>query len=229
MKFNNHTFKYFDEALKNKFDPDWFEKNKSMYEDNVKAPMEHLVSLLHASVGKDLKKISFNKRKIVNPKVAKNKHQHQGYVKDYTRAYFAQNKTSLYEWNPGIYIQFGSKERDVYFAGGMHEVSSRQIHNFRAAVQEDFMTLDKILKKKGFRASWGEIQSELYKRYPVGYKKDAPYSKYLWMKQFYFSKSPTRTEMKAKNFIENTVKDYKASVEVLKWIIEAVGTYRGKV
>ena len=44
MRFTKETFKYFDQAKKNRKNKLWFDKNKKQYEEAVKAPISAILS-----------------------------------------------------------------------------------------------------------------------------------------------------------------------------------------
>ena len=138
-----------------------------------------------------------------------------------------EKRTSLYEWNPGFHIQFGSKEHEAnYFAGGMYMVTGRQIKEFRKAAAIDYDHLTDLLNSKKFKKSWGQIEGERYKRFPKDYSPEADYAEFLWRKNFYFVKTPSRTEMIKKDFIQNIVEDFENAIDVLQWIRKVVGVYK---
>jgi len=226
MSFTRKTFKYFDTALEHRHDEGWFQANRSFYEDVVKAPMTELVESLDKALGHKFKKIKFSSRSIANPRVPVNRRRENGSVKDFTKLHFCQKRSSVFEWNPGIYIHFGSKEQETFFAGGLYMVSSRQMKEYREKVYHDYQSLDRLLRRKSFKDSWGTIQGETYKRFPRDFDQNHPSSKHLWRKQLYFSKTPTRTQMIRKDFIPQITEDFKASADLLNWIIETVGVYR---
>jgi uncharacterized protein (DUF2461 family) len=225
-KFSRKTFQYFDEASENRNDLDWFEKNKSLYEDHVLAPMSFLIDFMDAKFGDQLEGIEVSPRKITRPKNPKNRAEN-GIIKDFTKVDIMEKKTSLFEWNPGFHIQFGSKEHEgIYFAGGMYMVTGRQIKEFRRAASMDYTNLKKIVNSRKFKKSWGQIEGERYKRFPRDYDADEAYAEFLWMRNFYFMKTPTRTQMIKKDFIPNIVQDFENSLEVLHWLRDAVGVYK---
>lgn len=224
-KFSKKTFQYFDQVHADPNNLKWFEDNKSLYEDHVLEPFRYMINLMDLKFGEKLDKIEVSPSKITRPKNAKNRAE-KGLIKDFTKVDIMEKRTSLFEWNPGFHISFGSKNAETYFAGGMYMVTGRQIKEYRKAVKKDYKNLAKILNDKKFKKSWGQIESEMYKRFPKGYDPDAPYAQYLWMKQFYFAKSPSRTQMIKKGFIEGMVDDFENALDVLNWIRNAVGTYQ---
>lgn len=185
-KFSKKTFQYFDDAYKNRNKVSWFDANKSLYEDHVLAPLSELVTLMDIQFGDKLEGIEVSPRGITRPKNAKNRSEN-GIIKDFTKIDIMEKRTSLFEWNPGYHIKFGSKQHELnYFAGGMYMVTGRQIKEFREAASEDYKHLKKLVTSRKFKKSWGQIEGNLYKRFPKNYDVEADYAEFLWMKNFYF-------------------------------------------
>ena len=147
-KFTKKTFEYFDNAYKNRNKLEWFNRNKSLFEDHVLAPMTELVNYMDVKFGDELKGIAVSPKGITRPKNPKNRAE-KGLIKDYTKIDIMEKRTSLFEWNPGLHIQFGSHKHEMnYFAGGMYMVTGRQIKEFRIAASEDYKKLKKNYKFK---------------------------------------------------------------------------------
>ncbi len=225
-KFSDKTFKYFELAKKNKFNKEWFDKNKLMYEEHVKAPFSLLVQKLNFEIGKELKKIEVSPKKITRPLRPSNKAKDLGWVKNQTHATLWESKTSIYEWNPAIHIQFGSEKDDNLIAVGLYMVSSRQIYKFRDAAFKDYEALDQIVNNKKFKSRWGSEFGDTYKRFPKGYDIDHPSSKYIRYKQFYVQRVLTRKDVISPKFIDQAVEDFKVGLPFFSWVRQAVGTYQ---
>ncbi len=228
-KFSEQTFKYFDLAKKHKFKKEWFEKNQAMYEDHVKVPLTHYIQLLKLELGPELKRIPIDTKKITRPLRPSNKAQDLGWLKDHTHVTLWENKTSIFEWNPAIHFQLGTKPDDNLIGVGLYMVSSRQIYKFRDAAFTDYVNLDEIVEDKKFISRWGQDFGEKYKRFPKGYEQDHPAAKYLWYKQFYVGRNFTRKQVISPKFIPNTIEDLKLAMPFFHWIRKAVGTYQPKM
>jgi uncharacterized protein (DUF2461 family) len=224
MRFTNYTFKYLDQAEKNYLNPDWFAQNEQMYIENVKAPMTFMIDLMDLRLGDYVSGIRFSHRSLTNPKVPKNKQLDQGFVKDYSRFYLSDKNSSLYESHPGIFFQLGSKARGSYSGAGLYELSSRQRTAYRENILFDYKKVREMLLSKEFVKSWGVIKGETYKRFPKDYSPRHPAAEFLWLKQFYFNKTPLRHSVIKKNFINDFVSDLENGIEVFQWIRETVTT-----
>ena len=226
MKFSKKTFEYFDLAHKNRKNEKWFEKNKELYIENVKEPMQELILQLNKNLGPQLKQIEINPKKISQPCYRKNRIPDDGQIiKTQASVFFNQKNTSLFEWNPGIYISIG-KEADQNILGvGLYMPTSRQLSLMRNQLFHNFEEAEEILENKKLKKHWGKLSGDTYKRFPKGFSEDHPSAKYLQHKQFFFSQELKRSEVTHKDFNKRVVQDFATAVPFLSWVRQTVGTY----
>jgi uncharacterized protein (TIGR02453 family) len=224
--FSRRTFEYFDLAHANRTNKTWFEKNKGLYLEHVRAPFANLVERLGARLGPELPRINFVPRKIVRPVYSKHRPQPDGaVVRPQTRAYFAEKQSSRFEWNPGIYLEFGDPQAAGLAGLGLYELNSRQRSRLRSALVEDAETIERILGSRKLKKAWGGLAGERYRRFPRGMDENGPGAALLWQKEFYLSRTLSRGEIIKKDFIPNIVDDFEVAAPFLSWLRGAVGTY----
>ena len=223
--FSRKTFQYFDLAKKNKKKKEWFAKNKEFYETNVKEPYEILIKEMQVRLSDKLPGIGIDSRKISRPLRPKNKAEVLGYVKAGSMFYFSEKKTSLFEWNPGIYMHLGDEKEDNIIGMGLYLPSSRQIKRLRTALVDDYKTVDKILANRSLKNYWGGLAEEMYKRFPKDYSVENPAARYLWYKQFFLRRQFTRKEVTSKDFADTVLRSFAAGLPLLAWIRQSIGVY----
>jgi len=223
--FTRKTFQYFDLAKKNKNKKQWFEKNKDLYEAGVKEPYSILIREIEQRFSRELPRIIINTRKISRPLRPANKAETMGYVKAGSMFYLSEKATSMFEWNPGIYMHLGDEKKDNVIGMGLYGPSSRQIKRLRSALLQDYKTIDKILADKKFKKYWKNLSEEKYKRFPKDYSVDSPAAKYLWYKQFFVSRHFTRKEVMSKEFPDLVINSFGAGIPLLSWIRDSIGVY----
>lgn len=227
-KFTNRTFEYFDQARKHRRNLDWFKANKQLYLEEVREPFAHLIDLLDRELSHLLPKVAITPRKIKRPIYSAHRPQPDGSViRPQTSAYFAEKQNTRFEWNPGIFLEFGDEEVAGQAGLGLYELTSRQRSRLRAALVEDFHTIRGILKSKGLKA-WGPLAGERYVRFPQGFDPESPAADLLMQKEFYLSRNFTRAQIVRKDFIPTLVMDFVAAAPFLVWIRESVGIYDGR-
>lgn len=223
--FSRKTFQYFDLAKKNKKKKEWFAKNKELYELSVKDPYGILIREMDHRFSRQVPGIILSPKKISRPLRPKNKAEIMGYVKASSMFYLSEKQTSIFEWNPGIYMQLGDEKEDNVIGIGLYGPSSRQIKRLRATLVKDYKEVDKILADRKLKKYWGGLASELYKRFPKDYSVDDPAAKYLWYKQFFLRRHFNRKEVTSKEFADTVLRSFEAGLPLLNWIRESIGVY----
>ncbi len=228
--FSKSTFKYFAEAKKVKSknlksQQDWFLKNKNQYIETVKSPFENLLIELQKKLQKELPDLRIDHKLVTRPTRPAHKAA-EGFVKNFSYATITEKRSSLFEWNPGIHIQFGGEKDDNFIGCGLYMVSGRQISQLRNALATDYDTIHSILNNKKFKTTWGALRGEMYVRAPKGFALDQPYSKLLMHKQFYVHREYKMTEITSQKFADTVIADLKIIMPFFKWIRESVGTYK---
>ena len=223
--FTRKTFQYFDLAKKNKKKKEWYLKNKAFYEEAVKEPYELLIEEMNHRFSRKLPGIVMSARKISRPLRPKNKAETMGYVKAGSMFYLSEKQTSIFEWNPGIYMHLGDEKDDNVIGLGLYGPSSRQIKRLREALVKDHKKVSKILADKKFKKYWGGLAEEKYKRFPKDYSQTHAAAKYLWYKQFFLRQQFSRKDVTAKGFADHVLRSYEAGLPLLTWIREAIGIY----
>lgn len=224
--FTPKTFTYFDGARKHKNNEKWFLKNQELYLEHVREPFSHLITVLKKELSADLPHIRIEPQLITRPLRNKNRAEEGGLIKTHSHVTLWEKKSSLFEWNPGLHIQFGA-EKDDNFAGlGLYMVSSRQLSRLRRALVDDFEEIDGLLRAPKLKKAWGDLMGDKYKRFPKGFDPEDPHSKYLWYKQFFLGKTMTRKDVLQKSLAQKLAKDFKVAMPFFKWVRETVGVYQ---
>ena len=228
IAFSKKTFTYFDGALLNVNDREWFESNRGQYEEHVEIPLTHLVLQLKHELSASLPGIEFSVRKISKPLLRKTEDESGPALRDKATAFFSELATSMFEMNPGIYLSFGAKAEDDVIGCGLYMPSSRQFKELRPKLCADFQTLSACLENKRLNRYWAGLVGDRHKRFPKGFDENDRSAKYLRHKQFFLGKDLTREDVLRSDFIETTSAAMKAAVPFLQWTREAVGIYRAE-
>lgn len=224
--FTRKTFAYFDGARRNASDRDWFNAHKAQYAEHVEVPLTHLILSLKEQLADALPGIVFSPRRISKPLKRQSKGKDGPLLRHKATAFFAETATSMFESNPGIYLSFGANEDDNICGCGLYMPSSRQVKELRPRFGTEHETLRRILHNRTFRKHWTGLSGDRYQRFPKDFDETAPGAEYLWHKQFFIGRTPTREDILQPDFIERTVKAMAAAVPFLTWTRGAVGIYR---
>ncbi|MES2527243.1 MAG: DUF2461 family protein [Bdellovibrionota bacterium] len=222
--FNRKTFEYFESAGKNRKNLKWFEKNKELYEENVKAPFTYLIKKMDLALGSQFPGIPVLPRKMSQPFYREEFIPEDGtVVKNKCSAFLSEKSGSKFEWNPGLYLTLSSEENIM--GHGLYRPSSRQMKLLRAHIMKDPAQISRLMKFGKFREAWGELQGEKFIRFPKDFNADEKGAEFLWHKQFYFQKSLTRKAVLDRNFSEHVIQDFKLAAPYISWMRETVGVY----
>lgn len=223
--FTRKTFRYFDVAKKNNKKKAWFEKNRQAFEVDVREPFAHLLAELDRRIGPALPRIAITPRKISRPLRSKSQAEKAGLVRASIMFYLSEKQTSMFEWNPGLFMQLGDEKIDNVIGLGLYSPSSRQIKRLRRAFVQDHATVKRILSEPKLRKYWGAPAPERYVRFPKDYSPDVPGAEYLWYKQFFLRRQFTRKEVTSKAFADTVLSSFEAGLPLLAWIRNAIGVY----
>ncbi len=224
MTFNPNTFKYFRLAKKNTDKKEWFEKNKNLYIENVKEPFQELILKIKKDLGHKLPGITINPQGISRALRPSNRAD-KGIVKDFASVMLAEKRSSMFEWNPGIYIQIGL-ENDRFLGAGVYMPSSRQTALWREAVLNDPYTLEEILEEKKFKKSWKELSGDKMSKGPKGLLVPDEFRYLIMYKQYHIHRDLTEKEMCSRNFFSNTVSHLESAIPYVQWLRKTMGTYK---
>lgn len=200
----------------------WFEKNRALYDENVRAPFTELLKSLKTSIGPLFPEVGFNSQKICLPVYRENIPEDGTLIKPFTWAFLSEKRTSIYEWNPGINLFFGG---ELSLGLGLFHPSSRQIKLLREGITGGTEHLQKLLRNKKLAASWGELSGEKFTRFPAGFDPETKGADYLWYKQFILNRNLTKKEFFSPDLAEIITLDLVAGAPFLHWLQETVGVY----
>ena len=226
-QFSNKTFQYFDLAKKNQMNEKWFVKNKPFYEEHVKEPFSILIQQLDLRFGDKLPRVELSPKKVSRPLRPKNKQEPgKGIVKCESHVTLWEKKVSLFEWNPGIHLQFGAASDENLLGVGLYMISGRQLKLMRRAIDENFSEFDKIMKDKKLKKVWGGLAGDKYVRFPKEYDENDRSAEYIWFKQFYLDRPLSRKEVMDKNFFKRVGEELEVALPFFLWVRDTVGTYK---
>ncbi len=226
FNFTRKTFAYFDGAHRHAADREWFDVHKEQYVEHVEVPFTHLILSLRERLDGSLPGIVFSPRKISKPLKRQSKDNTGPLLRSKATAFFAETATSMFESNPGIYLSLGADEKDNICGCGLYMPSSRQVKELRPRFGTEHGALRRILGNKTFLKHWTGLSGDRYKRLPRDFEEPAPGSEYLWHKQFFLRRNPSREDVLQPDFIERTADAMAAAVPFLAWTRDAVGIYR---
>jgi len=190
----------------------YFEAHRSIYEEQVRQPMEALLSELERDLGSDIEVKIFRLNRDLRFSPDKRPY------KEHLGAYLSSTRAG------GLYLQIS--DDGLYMAIGTHEMAADQLTRFRDAVAskegEKLARIVAALAKDGYH-----VTEPSFKRVPAGYPADHPRAELLRCKGLMPSRNwkpgPWLQTAEAKDRVRNAIK---ASKPLTSWLDTQVGPSR---
>jgi uncharacterized protein (TIGR02453 family) len=190
----------------------YFEAHRSVYEDQVRQPMEALLSELERDLGPDIEVKIFRLNRDLRFSPDKRPY------KEHLGAYLSSPRAG------GLYLQIS--DDGLYMAIGTHEMAADQLSRFRDAVAgkdgEKLARIIAALVKDGY-----QVTEPSFKRVPAGYPADHPRGELLRCKGLMASASwkpgPWLETVEAKERVRKAIK---VSKPLTSWLDAEVGPSR---
>jgi len=183
---SSEALKFLKELSKNN-NKEWFEANRSSYENFIKLPLRNFVQYMD---------VRFRDNGLP-------------YIGDIKRSLFRINRDTRfsankdpYKTNVGVFFPFSGLQtgrqpiyalglyfhyepNETFIAGGIHTPEPDALRSIRKKLDTDWEDLNKLTSTKQFRKHFPSgIKGESLKRIPQGYPADHPGAEFLKMKQF---------------------------------------------
>lgn len=202
-------------ALKKNNNREWFDVNRSKYED-AKADFEKFVEALIPLLIKENKKLQDLKVKDCvfriyrDVRFSKNKDPY----KTNFGAYFVEGgkKSS----KAGFYIQI--EPGNSFLAGGCWMPEAPVLKAIRQEIDYNLKDFEKIVKAKGFKSQFGELSDSRLKTTPKGYDSENPAINYLRQTSFTVMASISDKELITASLSKDVVKSYKVIMPFLNFL-----------
>ena len=212
-------FKFFDELTKNN-NKEWFDKNRSTYENEVKLPFRKLVEDINAKLIKDLPELSRDISKAIfrinrDIRFAKDKSPYKNNV----AAIFSRNGKNDDDY-PGFYMHIGSKE--IMVGGGKYFVPKPHLEKIRQEIYYNNKEFSKILSDKAFKEKFKTLDGEKSKILPAEYKEFIATQPLIANKQFWYHANLSRKDVTSDKLDTILLSYFKAGMKMNKFLLEAI-------
>jgi uncharacterized protein (TIGR02453 family) len=217
--FSNSFFKFFDELTKNN-NKEWFEKNRPVYESEIKAPFRKLVEDLTEKLSKDFPEVNRDATKAIfrinrDVRFAKDKSPYKNNV----AAIFSRNGKKDEEY-PGFYIHFGSKE--LMIGGGKYFCSKEDVAKIRQEIYYNNNEFKKILNDSSFKTKFKTLAGDKSKILDPEYKEFTKEQPLVANKNFWYHANLTRKDITSDKLDTLVLSYFKAGLKVNRFLWEAI-------
>jgi uncharacterized protein (TIGR02453 family) len=211
--------------LRNNNNKEWFEKNRHIYEKEIKEPSRQLVeemAIHFAQLG--LPYIADPKRSLfrINRDIrfSPNKEPY----KTNMGAFFPFGLSNISHksvGSPGLYFHFDHS--DTFIACGIHQPEPITLKAIRVRIADEWTMLEKILKSRKFKSEFPDAwEGEPLKSMPKGFPKDHPAGKWLRLKEFTYWSPISFKDAYSPGLIELLCIKAVAAADLHNFILEAI-------
>ncbi|MGA9117824.1 MAG: DUF2461 domain-containing protein [Bacteroidota bacterium] len=208
------------QRLKKNNNRPWFQKHKQEYEENVRFPMQCLISTLAGSMAEDAPELVFDPKRSIfriyrDTRFSKNK---TPYKTNIAASFQIKGKKSPTEM-PGLYL--GIEPGEIFVGGGLYMPTGSQLKSIRATLAarpEEFLA---IIGERKFKKRFGGIMGEQLQKAPLGYPKDHPMIKHLRFKQWFIGVEWGHTPCLSRKFADQVADVFSDAMPFLRWLVKS--------
>ena len=191
MNYFNKAFLDFFSGLMKNNSREWFDKNRKVYETEVKNPfkslVEHMISKIHEhdpEVQIEAKDAIFRINRDI--RFSKDKTPYQTHVSANISPGGRKSP------HPGFYFQLSAKR--LMIGGGVYQLEKDHLYQVRDEILHSPKEFQKLISDKSFKSHFGELKGEKNKILPSPFKEALGEQPLLANKQFYYMTevSPTK-------------------------------------
>lgn len=220
MKYLSNDFFKFFEGLQKNNNKEWFEKNRSTYENEVKKPFRQLVEDLIAKLSKDLPELNRDAGKAIfrinrDIRFSKDKSPYKIHV----AAMFSRTGTKDFQY-PGFYLHFGADETII--GGGKYFVEKEELGKIRQEIFYNNTAFKKLLNDKAFKEKYKTLDGDKSKILPPDYKEFVKEQPLIANKQFWYHANINRKDITGSKLDEVLLPYFKAGHKMNKFLFEAI-------
>jgi len=208
---------------------EWFERNRALYETEVRDPMRALVEEMDVRLARLVPELTGDPRHSIfrihrDVRFSADKSPYktntacQFYHQDAGRG-AGQDAQGA---GAGLYFQLADGE--CFVAGGMWMPARPALDRIREALAESPAALDRLVRAPGFRRRFRRLDPEaMLKRMPRGYAGDHPAAGWLRYRSFTATRMMSEREVQSPRLPDILARDFAALVPLVRWLNQAIG------
>jgi uncharacterized protein (TIGR02453 family) len=208
---------------------EWFERNRALYETEVRNPMRALVEEMDVRLARLAPEITGDPRRSIfrihrDVRFSSDKSPYktnaacQFYHGDAGRG-AGQDAEGA---GAGLYFQL--EHGQCFVAGGMWMPARPALDRIREAIADDPDALGRLLRAPAFRRRFRQLDEEdMLKRMPRGYAEDHPAAPWLRYRSFTATRMMTEREVLSPRLPSILAKDFETLVPLVRWLNAAIG------
>ncbi len=185
MKYFNPEFIEFFKGLSQHNNKEWFDKNRKIYEKEVKKPFSDFVGEMIERISQYEPEIQIKPSDAImrinnDIRFSKDKSPYKSYVAANISKYGKKDKSY-----PGFYFQLSPEKIEVF--GGAYMIDKERLQNIRDHIAAHTKDFSSVYNNEAFKAKFGKIRGEQHKRLPKEFQEIAEKESLIANKQFYYT------------------------------------------
>ena len=208
---------------------EWFERNRAVYETEVRDPMRALVEEMDVRLARlapeltgDPRHSIFRIHRDVRFSADKSPYKTNAACQFYHQDAGRGAGQDAQGAGAGLYFQL--EDGQCFVAGGMWMPARPALERIREGIAESPEALERLLRAPAFRRRFGRLDDEaVLKRMPRGYREDHPAAHWLRYRSFTATRLMTEREVESPRLPAILVRDFAALVPLVRWLNGAIG------
>lgn len=208
---------------------EWFERNRPVYEREVRDPMRALVEEMDVRLARlapelvgDPKRSIFRIHRDVRFSADKSPYKTNAACQFYHCDAGRGAGQDAVGAGAGLYFQIARGE--CFAAGGMWMPARTALDRIREAIADAPDDFEALLRAAGFRRRFRRLDREaLLKRMPRGYAETHPAAEWLRYRSFTATRMMTEREIGSPRLPDILARDFAALVPLVRWLNAAIG------
>jgi uncharacterized protein (TIGR02453 family) len=208
---------------------EWFERNRAVYETEVREPMRALVEEMDIRLARLAPELTGDPRHSIfriyrDVRFSADKSPYKTNAACQFYHHDAGRGAGQDAAGAGAGLYFQLEDGQCFVAGGMWMPARPALDRIRDAIAESPEALDRLLRAPAFRRRFRQLDAEaVLKRMPRGYACDHPAATWLRYRSFTATRILTGREVQSPRLPAILARDFAALVPLVRWINGTLG------
>lgn len=221
MKYFDKDFTSFFSELEKNNNKDWFDTNRSRYENSVREPFKKFTADLIEEAKRFYPTLNMSPKEAIfrinrDIRFSKDKTPYKIHssaaISPYGKKAFSK---------PALYVQANHNDIRVY--SGCYQLSKEELMDVRYHIAENLSKFQSLINDPDFVSTFGEVLGEKNKRIPPQFNDIQDVEPLIFNKNFYYYfKLPPET-IYSENLIESLLSRFEKGLPLSAFLIEAQG------
>lgn len=220
MRYFNQEFFEFFSTLERNNTKDWFDRNRKIYEQNVKIPFRNFVGHLLEALQDIYPEVDLSNTYSIGRinrdiRFGSDKTPYKTHMSVMIMPHGKGDRTK-----PGFYLEMSHKGSRIY--SGAHMLEKNQLEAIRHHIMDNIEEFKNLIEAPSFQETFGEIQGDKHKRLPIEFQEAAILEPLIANKNFYWFFKLKTNELLEEGLIDNLVRKYKTALPLNQFFEEVL-------